>query len=108
MTAEVDVPVLFRLWNSELSSEEIASRLGVTIARLRKLRCRYGLPSRSTHSTGRQDSPDPTPEEIIERAAEVRSRWSAEEEARRLCCGFKKWRPPEYSTYNRESMTFSC
>jgi len=39
----------------------------------------------------------PSPEEIAERAAEVRARWSSRERARRIVGGPpRRWRPPSY------------
>lgn len=41
---------------------------------------------------------DPTPEQIRERAAQVRKRWSARMTVRRLVSGLPSWSPPLVGT----------
>jgi hypothetical protein len=42
-----------------------------------------------------QPDTDPTPHEIAQRCAGIRSGWSASEEQRRRCYGFDaRWQPP--------------
>lgn len=83
----IDVQRLFSLWNTNLRNDQLAEALGVTRDSLSSLRMRYGLPIRK-HASLRGNyshQPDPTEDEIRERAAAVRARWTPEEEeSRRL------------------------
>ena len=106
MTKIIDVPLLFQLWHTDLKNDELAARIGVARGNLWHLRQKYGLPERKQQRT-RPPAVDPTPEEIIERCAEVRRSWSPEEEARRLCCKSARWRPPHYTKFDPQTMTFS-
>lgn len=81
----VDVPQLYRLWYSDLKGPEVCAALGISDSSLQRLRVRYKLPAR-THiggPKGNRHMVDPTPEEIEERAAIERAKWSPEEERRR-------------------------
>lgn len=77
---DVDVSEIFRLWGSDLRNDEVAIALGLTRGQMWSLSRRLKLPQRPDHlrawteQTGRQQD-DPTPEEIAERAAEVRAGW---------------------------------
>lgn len=77
---EFDVAEMFRLWASELKNDEIAERLGITRGQMWSLSRRLKLPQRPDHlrawceNTGRTKD-DPSPEEIVQRAAEVRAGW---------------------------------
>jgi hypothetical protein len=103
----IDVALLFQLWHSDLKNEELAARIGIARGHLWHLRNKYGLPPRKQQRT-RPRYQDPTPQEIEERAAEVRRGWTPEEEARRVCGRREQWRPPQYAQFDRTSMTFSC
>jgi transposase len=73
---QVDVPLLFELWNKNVEARVIAQRLGVRETYITKLASRFKLPKRlpkKAENHGMSVS-DPTPEEIAERAAEVRAR----------------------------------
>lgn len=73
---EVDVPLLFELWNRNVEVRVIAERLGVRETYVGKLAARFKLPRRrpeKAENNGRTVA-DPTPEEIEERAAEIRAR----------------------------------
>lgn len=72
-----DIPRLYRLWNTRLSNYEIAIAMGFSVTTLKTIARRHHLPSRRVVERSRSKSPDPTPEEIAERAAAVRSLWSA-------------------------------
>lgn len=75
---KIDVPLLFRLWNTPgISINEVAAEMGVSLNILRKLRERYGLSESPAEEDedGEPKEGDPTPEEIAERAAEVRASW---------------------------------
>ncbi len=103
----IDTPLLFKLWHSDLKNEELAARIGVARGHLWHLRKKYGLPPRKQQRT-RPPMVDPTAEEIAERSAEVRRKWSPAEEARRLVGGAGRWQPPQYARFDRASMSFSC
>jgi len=73
---QVDVPLLFELWNKNVEARVIAQRLGVQETYITKLASRFKLPKRlpkKAENHGMAVS-DPTPEEIAERAAEIRAR----------------------------------
>ena len=80
----VDVPKLFELWNSGASQHDISLALGIRPGTFWQVRRRYALPNRKPAKPARAShEPDPTPEELAERCAAVRSNWSAEETERR-------------------------
>jgi hypothetical protein len=76
----VDVPLLFDLWNRNVEVRVIAERLQVREGYVSNLAKRYGLPKRDRRTlcqhTERETvaEDDPTPEEILDRAAELRAR----------------------------------
>lgn len=73
---QIDVPLLFELWAKNVESRVIAERLGVRETYITKLAARFKLPKRlpqKAENNGRTVA-DPTPEEIAERAAEMRAR----------------------------------
>lgn len=81
-TLKIDVPLLFRLHAAGLPEKGICDALGIGRGSFYALRKRHGLPAIDR----RREKPaevDPTPEEIAERAAEVRRRWSARDHERR-------------------------
>jgi hypothetical protein len=100
---DVDREELQRLWfDDSLNTCEIADRLGVSMNTIYRERTILGLPKR--YSGKRQDCElDPTPEQIEERALEVRSRWTPEEERRRGAGGASspRWRPQSFSMDSR-------
>jgi DNA-binding transcriptional regulator YiaG len=70
-----DTALLFRLWHSdphEISTKEIARRLCVSISTLHKWAGRHKLPKRERVYD--QNEYLPTPEEIAEKAREIRER----------------------------------
>ena len=83
----LDVQELFRLWAKNLSQQEICDRLGIRRGSFWEIRRRLKLPrrERDRQPVKREIAADyePTPDEIKERAAEIRLRWSPAEEARR-------------------------
>lgn len=105
--AEINVPELFRLWNSTASNTEICLHFGITTGSLWSLRKRYGLPvrPRAAHDDCQRRPDDPTPEEIAERAAECRARRSAQEQARMSRAGRVGWEMPAY-TYDGRDCAF--
>jgi hypothetical protein len=99
---------MLRYWYTKLSIEEIAKRLEISVNKVHRLRRRYRLPTRSAiEKTGRANH-EPTPEEIVESAAFIRSNWTpAQEASRRVNRGaIEPWTPPSYS-YNSRSGIFS-
>lgn len=78
----IDVPLLYRLWNSDASSGEIANQLGISSSTLALVRKRHGLPVRQQRRRESVDT-DPTPAEIEERARELRERHYAQRRAER-------------------------
>lgn len=80
----VNVPELFRLWNSDMTDDEVCVELRIVRATMTRLAKQYGLKARHWAKGDPNRRPDdPTPEQIAERAAIERSRWSPEEEQRR-------------------------
>jgi hypothetical protein len=69
---EIDVPLMFRLWTTGVAREVICQELGVSSQQLSVLRQQYKLPDRPKRPASL--APDPTPEEIAERAAECRAK----------------------------------
>ena len=84
MSRIVNVPMLFRLWFSEISDDDLCIELRIVRATMARLAKQYALPPR-LHSKGdpQRRLDDPTEKEIAERAAVERSRWTPEEEKRR-------------------------
>jgi hypothetical protein len=84
MSRLVNVPMLFRLWFSDLSDDDLCIELRIVRATMSRLAKQYALPPRLTAKGDPQRRlDDPTAEEIAERAAIERSRWTPEEEKRR-------------------------
>jgi hypothetical protein len=69
---EIDVPLMFRLWTTGVAREVICQELGVSSQQLSVLKHQYKLPDRPKKPASL--APDPTPEQIAERAAECRER----------------------------------
>lgn len=105
MQKPIDVPLLFQLWYTDIENRALAERLGIAASRLWEIRKRYGLPPRR-HERKEKFPDDPTPEEIEQRCAAIRRKWTQAEEALRLVGRATAWRPPSYSSYDRQSMSF--
>jgi hypothetical protein len=102
---KVDVKRLFELWHTDMSNQMLCKALGIRRTLMYSLKDRYGLPKRFVSRASVDD--DPTPAEIEAKCAEIRSRWTPQEEAQRLVGGGRKqWRPPSYSSFDRETMSF--
>lgn len=83
---EISLKRLKQLWTTQRSTEEIAIQLKVSLPYLQAFARRHNLPKRvhvrrQPRKKGVAEV-DPTPEEIIARAAECRARWSENEYAR--------------------------
>lgn len=88
MLKEIDVPMLFRLWNDkETTTQDVAVALGVSRSTVDRIRRRFGLPRKEAPKKQRDLKWVPSPQEIEERAAEVRSRWTPEREYQARCRG---------------------
>jgi hypothetical protein len=88
MIVDFDVPTLFRLWAAGLPQGEICDQLGIRYGSFHIVKRRYKLPPRArAKQRPTQSKPDPTTEEIADRAAQVRTRWSPAERARRRIGG---------------------
>ena len=77
-----DVEKLKRLWARGLSHLKIAEALGCDMLYVAQLRERHNLPMRRRAYHAPKDR-DPTPEEIVERAREIREK-HLEEKRRQL------------------------
>jgi hypothetical protein len=104
MEKPINVPLLFSLWNTDIENRALAEKLGIANSRLWEIKKRYGLPSRKRRHQLETD--DPTPEEIAERSAEIRSKWTASEESLRRAGSGDSWKLPSYSTFDRQTMSF--
>jgi hypothetical protein len=62
--------------DDELTRADIAERFGIAVSTLVTLARRYDLPLERHHYMRTSSVIDPTPEEIAQRAAEVRAGWS--------------------------------
>ncbi len=87
----ISLPHLFKLWHSEMRSDQIAAELGCTrghkfnLARKHKLGRRpprFEAPRKSVH-------PDPTPDEIEERTAAIRATWTAQDRSTRMASAYR-------------------
>lgn len=88
MVKEVNVPLLFRLWNDATKTpQDVARELGVKPQTVERIRRRYGLHRKEKPRPQREAKWLPTPQEIEERAAEVRSKWTPEREYQARCRG---------------------
>ena len=84
----VSVPLLFKLWNDETKRpEDIARELGCSVPTLWRLKGIYALPKRADRPVGEEYNgwcvDDPTEDQIEERSAECRVKWSADVERNR-------------------------
>lgn len=98
---EIPVKKLKQLWETQRTTEEIAIQLRVSLTYLHTLARRHNLPKRTHVQKVRrkhgEKEIDPTPEEIIARAAEVRARWTPAEHFRNCCY---KTQPVEMQSYS--------
>jgi len=104
---EIDFFTLLDFWRSELTTDEIAKKLGISRSRLFLLARKHKLASRKIRRIVRPRTVDPTPEEIIERAARIRAEWSESEEKRRRRgrLDVVTWSVPSY-TYDTQEKSF--
>ena len=65
-----------RLWANGCSRDELAHHFLCSVSSVDMMRAKLDLPKRKTcRFRPRQDTPDPTPQEIEERARECRALW---------------------------------
>lgn len=85
---------LYDLWyDATKTNTQVAGELGITLVRLWQLGRAYSLPARRT----RLLTPDPTIDEIRERADAIKATWSDEERAKRFVGrGRREWTPPAF------------
>lgn len=106
MKSRLDARKVFELWHSDLRNDEVAVALGVSRNYLAKIRSRYGLPRRPDER-GAHEEDNPTPEEIAERAAIIRERWTeSERKLREVGAVRARWQPPRY-VYDGRNSVFS-
>ena len=84
----VSVPLLFRLWHDNTKRpEDIARELGCSVPTLWRLKGIYGLPKRADRPVDEEYNgwrvDDPTEDQVEERAAECRVKWSEKMEQNR-------------------------
>lgn len=89
----IDRDLFAELWFAGASVPEMAARLGCQQPAVYKIRVQFGLPPRPRVACTKTD---PTPDEIVARSAEVRSRWSDDERERRSVGKVVAWQPPVY------------
>jgi hypothetical protein len=96
---EIPLKKLRQLWGTQRTTEDIAVVLRISLPYLHMLARRHSLPARTHVRQQRQRviEIDPTPEEIVARAAECRARWSDADYNR--SCGYKP-RPVELQSYS--------
>ncbi len=66
----VHIPELFKLWNSDRTTTQVHEELGISYNQLVRLVVQHKLGKKPRVNT--RLTTDPTPEEIAERAAEIR------------------------------------
>jgi hypothetical protein len=87
----MDRELFAELWLAGASVPEMAARLGCRQPAIYSLRVQFGLPRRPRVQC---TDKDPTPDEIAERSAEVRARWSEEDRERRGIGKVEAWGVP--------------
>ena len=93
------------LWKKQTPTE-IAKRYGISRMAVYHRAKSFGLPSRSEIESNLES---PSADEILARAAEVRKRWSREEEQKRLVGRrgtARRWTPPEIRVGEIEPPSF--
>jgi hypothetical protein len=87
----VSLVQLHKLWQSELRSDEVAAKLGCTRGHLFNLVRKHKLGRRPPRFDAPRKSvhPDPTPQEIEERAAAIRATWTTQERYSRMASAYR-------------------
>lgn len=107
--AKIDMEVLRSLWNSPMRSDKICDELGITRGGLFRLarKHRLGLRPRDVETHCERRADDPTLEEIEERAAAIRARWSPFETRQRMVGARYARVEIKKFVFDRETYTFS-
>lgn len=102
----VDTDLLRLLWDDcEVPLQDISERLGVSHDTIYKYAKVLQLPRRPR--AVRRSDDDPTPEQIEERAAVIRAKWTdAERERRQVGGKAQQWAPPRF-VYSGRELLFS-
>jgi hypothetical protein len=107
---EISIPELHRVWNSKLHIDEVAKRLKITRTRLYALAREHKLPRRPLVRPEKfefDEETDPSPEDIAQQTALLRSTWSETEMLRRAGKSTNtRWDMPQYA-YNGPEHGFS-
>lgn len=77
-------------YNPNLRRIDIVKMFGVSKSLCKIIAEEFGLPSIRDQIDWSNKEPDPTPEEILQRSAEVRRKWSDAERSRRMNVKFKE------------------
>jgi len=85
------LPQLFELWHSGMRTDKIAEELGCTRGHLYNLARKHKLGRRplAVQPPRMAIHPDPTPEQIEERAAAIRATWTAQERSTRMASAYR-------------------
>ena len=76
---EIDVPLMFRLWNDEtLRTEDVALQLGLSTGTLRKVASRHGLNHRVSTPSGETSEAPSDAEELLSQDSLALSPWVAQ------------------------------
>lgn len=89
-------------WHSNKTRQEITTEFNISYATLQKLAVQHGWPKKPQAPRKQNEflDTDPSPEELADRAAEIRLRWSPAETMRRWVGPRKEeWKIKEYA-YN--------
>jgi hypothetical protein len=84
---ETKTQILFRMWHSPATNEEIAEALGVNVTKLALIAKQHKLTKRKHPRFFDNENPrpgDPSPEEILAGTAEVQADWSEDERLKRF------------------------
>jgi hypothetical protein len=76
---QLDVPLMFRLWNDEtLRTEDVALQLGLSTGTLRKVAGRHGLKHRVSMPSGETSEAPSDSDELLSRDSLALSPWVAQ------------------------------
>lgn len=107
---KVDIESLTEAWNSDMRSDQICEEFGLSRGGLYRLAHKHRLGRRPVYLNGNGNcaTVDPTPEQIAERAAEVRATWTANErESRRVGCRRRRVEIKHF-WFSRDDYAFSA
>jgi hypothetical protein len=90
-------------WHSDKTRTEIQEEFGLSRSSLSNLAATRGWKIKPRAATGDDEKNNPSPEEIAERAAKIRAKWTEKEERQRQIKQ-KRWLPREY-TFNANTQT---